>query len=327
MTRILFIVLCLLTAPALAQDQTPTVQWSATDAAGRTLAVPDANRPTVILFVMPGQSMSAEALTQLKAALGEGAAATQAIAVVSGRDAEAHVEQVRQNAQWTDPIVVDPEYAACELMGVRAWPTTVIVDEAGAQLGHVGGLPRSYQKDIEAYLDFAHDRIDAEQLKDRLNTHHLVTSTGNQAVLGHVQAARRMLEQGDADAARQQLDTALAMGPQEPSLFLMMAHLRVQLDEPAAALELLDHVEPGSIAPFQLNVVRGRALLMQQKWDEARRLLENSLQLNPSPAETHYLLGLVEQHDENWQAAADHFRAAFEATHDARLIGIATEEE
>ncbi len=303
----------------------PTIQWSATDATGNTISVPDSARPTVVLFVMANQQLSDDALAQLTTALStQQPDAVQALVVVSGRDAEAHAAPLLTKHNWTRPVVIDPEYAACETLSVRAWPTTVIIDKQGQIVGHLAGLPRSYQKDTEAYLAFSLGQIDQNQLDEKLNNYQQVNGSGNQVVLGHLQAARRFIQQNDPKSARSELAAALESQPDDPALLLTLARTQVMLDEPAAALKTLDKIAPDAIAPFQVHVVRARALIQQEKWDEAKTILSDSVRLNPNPAEAHYLLGEIEEHAANWQAAAEHYRAAFEATHDARLMGVTT---
>jgi len=85
-------------------------------------------------------------------------------------------------------------------------------------------------------------------------------------------------------------------------------------------MKIIENIAPDTVATFQINAVRGRALLALGQWDQARDALNNAIQLNPKPAETYYLLGLIDEHDGNWSQAAKHYRAAFEATSDAQKI-------
>ncbi|MCC6680308.1 MAG: tetratricopeptide repeat protein [Phycisphaeraceae bacterium] len=303
----------------------PAIQWSATDATGNSISVPDPARATVVLFVMTNQQLSSDALAQLSTALStQQPDAVQAMVVVSGRDAEAQAAPLLAKHNWTRPVVIDPEYAACETLSVRAWPTTVIIDKQGQIAGHLAGLPRSYQKDTEAYLAFALGQIDRSQLDEKLNNYSQVAGSGQQAVLGHLQAARRYIQQNDPKSAHSELQAALESQPDDPALLLTLARTQVMLDDPAAAIKTLDQIAPNAIAPFQVHVIRARALMQQEKWDEAKTILADSVRLNPEPAEAHYLLGEIEEHAANWQAAAEYYRAAFEATHDARLMGVTT---
>jgi tetratricopeptide (TPR) repeat protein len=91
-----------------------------------------------------------------------------------------------------------------------------------------------------------------------------------------------------------------------------MARVLILQGHAKEAIEQLDSLPLGAVPPAQLAVLRGRALIGLEKWDDANKALEPSIGLNPDPAEAHYLLGLVHQHNNDFAHAAESFRKAYE---------------
>jgi len=68
------------------------------------------------------------------------------------------------------------------------------------------------------------------------------------------------------------------------------------------------------VPPWQVPLLRGRALMALGEWEQAAKVLPEAMKLNPDPTEAHYLLGLVYEHEKNYADAAGEYRKAFEST-------------
>jgi tetratricopeptide (TPR) repeat protein len=79
------------------------------------------------------------------------------------------------------------------------------------------------------------------------------------------------------------------------------------------ALVILEELPAGAGPPWQIEVMRGRAMILQGKWDQARAILPEAMKLSPDKVEAHYLLGLVYEHEKDYPRAAEQFKAAFES--------------
>jgi thioredoxin-like negative regulator of GroEL len=298
--------------PARAQDKPAALSWAGTDVSGAKVAVPVAGRISVIAFVRGGQAQSDELLGLLPAALKD-APDLQVLLIVGGENAAEQARSLKQkeNARW--PIVVDGEFAASGQFNVHVWPTTVVVDPTGNQVAHIAGLSQSCATDLKAYLDFAAHKIDQATLTKSLTSHDVVADNSEQAAARHLQVAKRLIEGRELDAARSQIEQGLKLKPDDASLRLALAKLMLLQNQPKEALSVLDQL-PASVAPpWQIGTLRGRALIGLERWDEAKKLLSDCTNLNPDPAEAHYLLGLVYQHENDWTHAAKSFRKAFES--------------
>src|SRR5262249_54990571 len=110
--------------------------------------------------------------------------------------------------------------------------------------------------------------------------------------------------------------------PDDPGMQLALARVMLLQNQPADAIQIVEKVPPATAPAWQLALLRGRALIELNRWDEAKTVLPGALKLNPEPAEAHYLMGLVYQHGSDWQRAAESFRRAFESTPAGRQAAV-----
>ena len=299
-------------ARVVAEDGAAPVRLSARDLDGNAVAIPTPGRATLIVFVMAGQGRSLAAMAQAREVVGDGAEC-RTLAVVSGAGAQVGARAVRDAAEgWALPIVLDPDYEISGALVIHAWPSTVLLDDLGHLQARIPGLPASFAKDLEAHLDAVAGRIDAARLRERLASHDMVASTSKHIAVRHLQVARRLMERRQVEPARLELQKALAIEPEDARLRLAMAEVHVMAGDASSALGVLDGMDASQAPAWQLETLRGRALVALGRWEEARATLDEALKLNPDPARAHYFLGRVLAHQGEWPGAAKHYRAAFE---------------
>jgi Flp pilus assembly protein TadD len=313
---VLFLALAALAAlafpvpPARSAPGEPVVhEWAAVATDGRAVKVPAATAATVLAFVRPEQAQSKSALDQIHRVVG-GAKDISCVVVISGERGTREAQAISTAVAW--PVVLDPDFRASGKFNVHVWPTTVVVKPNGQASAHLPGLSDSFAADLEDHLAHAAGVIDATTLKQRLAEHEVV-GDGNAAKADRQLAlAIQFVESGRLGEAAAMLDQALKQRPGDARPAALMARVHLLQNQPERALELLDQLPADALPPFQLNLLRARALIALQRWDEARRVVPETLKLNPSPAESHYLIGLIAQHDGKAQEAAESFRRAYE---------------
>jgi len=303
--------LALCVTTAVAQDETPKVEWTGPSITGDDVAIPEKGRVTVMVFAMADQSRSLKAmkLVQGELASTEG---VQLLAAVSGDDAASEAADVAKAAAWPGATIADASYELSGASGVHVWPTVVVVDSGGRIVGHIGGLPASMTKDLKAYVDFAAGRIDREALGEALKSQEYVTSSQQQAAARHLEVAHRLIDRQQYGQARRELERALELAPEDPSLHLEMARVAILQGNAADAIKRLDQIDEKKVAPWRLQTLRGRALLALDQIDDARKVLSQAVKLNPAPGEAYYLFGLTHEKAGDWQKAAEAYRMAYE---------------
>lgn len=296
--------LAVLAATALA-DSKP-VNWEVKDTQGRAVKVP-AEKPSVLVFVRPGQPQSDKAIQEV----GATAASAQLVAIVSGDDAAQGAAKLA--GKFSGALVADPQYAGSGKFTVRVWPTTVVVSKAGVEVAHIAGLPASFAKDLDAYVDFAQGKIDKATLEKRLAGNDLVGDSTDQKAARHLEVAQRLAAHGSKELAKVELAKAIELKATEGHLQGTVARVQLLLGETKEAQATIATPRAG-MGPGELHLLQGWVAVQQQRWEEAEKLLADAVKLNPQPSEGYYLLGLVQTQKKDTAKAAESFRKAFEHT-------------
>ncbi len=313
-----------ISAAAFAQQTMPTsapvaVNFSAQTMAGEKIAIPAADAVSVMLFARPDQPQSRMAARQLLETI-QAAGRVQSVLVFSGLKDQAAAQKLAQQMQWTGPVVLDPDYAASGQMAIHVWPTTVIVNSAGQQVAHLAGISQNYGKELDAYLAFAAGKIDQAALGKKLVSENVIADSNEQMASRHLQVAQKLLAVGDVAGARSEVEQGLKREPESTPLKVAMARVLLAQGDDKAAGALIDAIPKNSVPGWQIALLRGKLLLLQKQTDAAIPQLNESLKLNPDPAESFYELGRAYEAKGDFHQAADSYKNAFEATPAARGV-------
>ena len=313
---LLALLLCAPGAPAA-----EAVRFTAKDAGGNRVDLPDARQPTLLICLLGDQPQTPQVIDALKPILTP-QSGVQVVAILSGTDAPTQATRLaRDGFPWR--IVTDPDHAISGKLSVHAWPTTVIVSTTGATVMHLPGLPKSFANDVEAYVAFATGRIDQAALDKHLSTRETVVDSPAQMAQRHLQVAQRLLQRDLPEQALAQLREALKLQPDDPQIQEAAAEVLLTVGDTAAASELLKKLNDTSPTP-RSRLLHGRLFIATKQWDQARTTLLEALRLNPDPAQAYYFLGIVYQHDAAPDKAAEAFRKAYEHTPQGRTVAPGT---
>jgi len=315
---ILSLILFSMSAVARADEKPPMVNWTATDLRGNEIKVPLADRPTVLVFARIDQPQSREAIESVRSAVEK--SQVQVIVVVSGETAAAQGKALLADGKITWPIVADPEFAGSGKMSVHVWPTTLVIRANGQQVAHLAGMPPTFAADLSNYLEFAADKLDEPTLQRRLTTRETVTDGDDQKAARHLQVSHRLFDTGDVAAARTEVEAGLKLQPGNADLQVMMARVLVAQNQPKDALDVLTRIPADAVPAWQTALVKTRALIALEKWEDAKTAVADSIRLNPQPADAYYFAGLIYAHGKDWPAAAESFRKAYESGADGKKL-------
>jgi len=282
-----------------------------------SIDLPQKDKPSAVLFVRLDQDQSKKAIDQLEKNVPV-AGELQVVVVVSGPGAKDAPAALANG--WK--VLRDADYDLAGKMSVHVWPTLVALDAKGVIVGHIGGVSNTFVRDADAYLSLAAGKIDSNEVKTRLASELVVADSPKEKAARHLELARRMMDDGKLDAARSELKQAAILQPDDAAIKLLSAAAALECGLADEAMTALETIKPGSAPQWQLDVIRLRAFVTLQRWDEAKSLLADALKLNPDPAEAYYLAGVIYQHDQQFSEAADAFRKSCEMSRKLKAASV-----
>lgn len=299
-------------------EDPPPLRWSGKDATGADVTVPaPAGRPTVVAFAMAGSPDNAAVWEQVAAAVPADGGKAQVVVVLGG--AQAHSDAVAMvasrpaaRADWQ--VVADLPGVIAARADVRGWPTVIVLRNDGTQVARVNGAAGSLALKLAPYVALAAGTIDKASVERDLARRETVEDSPAWKASWPVQQAEKLLADGKVEQARQLLSEAMKARPDSTPLKVAMAKALASAKRDVEAIELVNRLPADAMPPAQVVLLRGKLLVMAERWDQGRDVLAGVLKEHPELAEAHFLMGQIHEHDGDWQKAAQSYRAY----HDAR---------
>ncbi|GEM_PF-4473771 len=291
----------------------PTTRWTGRDLQDQPREIPTAGRPTVLVFLHPGQKQSDLAVSEVAQDL-INAKQLSILGIMSG-PADATLRPAVDALHWAWPLLSDPAYSLSGDFQVNAWPTTIIFDSQGNLVGRIAGRPLSLRASLAAYVAYASGTLTRAQLEEELTHQQIVQDSADQRAHRHLLLVQQFLASGRVEDAAAQMQQAQDLAPAAEPLRLLMARDLLLLGETTQADAILDTLD-ATTQSGELALLRARSAIAAGHWQKAKdHLLQAQTTSSDatSQAETQYLLGLIYTHDSNYQEAARCFRKAYEA--------------
>jgi predicted CXXCH cytochrome family protein len=300
--------------PMIAQrpQKTEPHTWSASDITGATITVPDPKQPTVLLFARAGQTEPGEVL----ALLDQVRQRSRLVVILSGPGADEQAGESRNSSELGVPVIADGDSLLAAQQGVYGWPVTLVVSSDGSELARIRGTPQSLAMKLTAYLDFAAQRIDAQQLAEKISRDEPAEASDlSKKTQRMLATARQLLADGNVEQARSVLTEALKLEPRSAPLLVAMVDTLIELKQGRFAIGTIARIPQGAMPQAELDVLRARIYISIAQWPRAKELLEKALLADPNLAAAHLQMARVLEHEKNWQQAAHHYRLAIELEH------------
>lgn len=307
LSAVLLLATCLLAA-------NPTTRSTARDLQNQPHDIPTAGRPTVLVFLHPGQKESDLAVSEVAQDLAK-AKQLSILGIISG-PADAAVRPAVDAIHWNWPLLTDPAYSLSGDFQVNAWPTTIIFDSQGNPVGRIAGRPYNLKASLAAYVAYVSGTLTRAQLDEELTRLQIVQDDADQKAHRHLLLVKQFLTSGRVEDAAAQMQQAQDLAPAAEALRLLMARELLLLGETTQADAVLATIE-GTSQSGELALLRGRSAIAAGRWQEAKNLLLKPQTSFPDPtsqAETQYLLGVIHTHNNDYLQAAQAFRKAYETT-------------
>jgi predicted CXXCH cytochrome family protein len=284
-------------------------RWSAPDIGGTAVNVPADGRPSVLLFLRADQTQSRRVMDMVAAATPQIRLA-QVVVILCGPHAEepGRTPAATGAARW--PVIADAQRALSRSLGVAVQPAVLVVGDDGVVVAHVAGAPPSLTLELEAYLDLAMRQIDRQTLHERLAEYRLVSDGPANRAVWLLQMGQDLREQGRAEEARALLTEGLKLQPDFVALRVELIRVLADLKQAQQVMSLVPQLPAGAMPSWEQNLLCGRMHAVLGEWEQARLLAAAVLREKADLGAGHYLMGMVYEHDRDWEKAAAEYRAA-----------------
>jgi predicted CXXCH cytochrome family protein len=301
------------TRPAIARAELEParfVRFAARDDGGNEISVPDAKRPTVLVFVGPADVQAQKLLRTLELIVPEeDPPAVLVVTMGPGAGQSAKTIGSFKTTDW--PVIADADETIARAAAVRGWPTVLIVRGDGLEVARLAGSAEALTLKMPAYIEAAMVRtsapIDAKFLKPES-----VTDGSSIKIDRDIANAQVLLDAGRGEEARQLISDALAAKADSVPLKIAMVKAMVACGKPQEALDLLTRLPGKSIDVSELEILRAKAFIGLGRFGAAKEQLISCLKRAQAPTEAHLLLGRVYEHEKDWENAAKEYRMAQE---------------
>ncbi len=289
------------------QPSTIETRWKGTDMLGAKVSVPHESRTTLMLFMRaePGDDLAAvDALRKAIPAHDE----LQVVLVLKGELAIERTDAIRGVNDLSWHIVLD-EQALITAARIKARPIVLVIRPDGREIARIGGAPQSLALKLQAYIDLARQDEMVGPTLQPLQPGVIGRHPGVEPDQ-YLRVARQFIADGAPQQAEQVLHEAIEMHPNEGDLYAELISLLIDTARSEDAIMLLDRL-PGGVIDQQVSaLLRARAYIELQRWEEARDLSSELLVSDPDLREAHHLMGLIHQHNSEWREAAESFLQA-----------------
>ncbi|MBN1420425.1 MAG: tetratricopeptide repeat protein [Planctomycetes bacterium] len=279
---------------------------------GKTGFDPGAGRVRVILFARPDQPRSLLAVREaarVRAALG--GAPWDALLIIPGAFDPAAIRKLASDANWKDPVLIDPRFEVAGLYGAIVTPAAVIVGRDGKVSHGRAGYGYDFEIVLGLEIRFALGEIDRET-KQKLLREARGRAPSEDRTSQIVELALRVADEGDLAKADELLGQAEKLAPASFAVRCARAEILVEMGEAAGALEILDALEKESDRSARVRLARGRTLAALDRTEEAEKELIEAIRISPAPARAHYELGRLLERRGDKDGALREYRLAIE---------------
>ena len=212
------------------------------------------------------------------------------------------------------PFLMDESRAFADAIGIIVLPTTLVLRKDGT-LAHVISLHGDdYRDRLDAYVRHAQGELTDAQLEEQLKVKPVAQASPSNRGAAHRTLAKSLLDKGELEAAKAELNKALELDPanEQASLDLADVHLRMgKLPECEAVLTQVLKQTPDQP---RATLLRLFLMVRQEQYVEAEPLLVAALAITPQPERIHAYLGLVYERTGKPDKAMQHYKSALSRT-------------
>lgn len=207
-------------------------------------------RPSIVVFWRPNQTLSLDALRDIKTLSEEiGADRVGIVAVDASSSTAQDVTAALAGATFPFPVLLDPQRRLYGKIGVIVCPTTLLLDGEGVLRFKIASHPRQFGNVLRARIRFLVGDLDEAGMKREIEPTALKIDQDLAAAWRMFNLGRRLQSQGKSDQAVAVFEQAVTQYPSLPEARCTLGFIKLASGDLATAAEhfqtALNH-HPGS---------------------------------------------------------------------------------
>jgi tetratricopeptide (TPR) repeat protein len=273
-----------------------------------------AGKLTLVLYWRLAQEHSIRCLEDLVALQKEYKGQEVAIVTfVSGEIERKKLETLVAKLELPFPVLLDPDRIVYGEFGTIVSPSTWFIDADRVIRLKYPGCRRDFASSARTEIEFLLGRI-SEKERDRRLEKEKSAAPSRRSVGSTIRyrLARKLLEQGEREAAREELAKAWAMDPPFAPAGVDLGLLLLEEGKNEEARVILERAAKLTPEDPRAMGAKAVALIRSGKTDEGAKLLERALEGEPTEPLYYYEMGLASQSRGSIEESSRYFRRGLE---------------
>ncbi len=214
----------------------------------------------------------------------------------------------RDASRISRPLLLDADRRLYGDLGLVVLPTTIVIDPKWRLAHVISSYKSDYKHVLRAFAEHALGSLDAEGLRQRLETSTFDRDRPEHRIARHRAAARVLQSSGLTADAEKELRAALKIDAKHIDVQLDLAALLITRDRVKEAKALVTRVLAADAGHRRGRLIHGAVLYHGGELDQAEKVLTEALLFNTDPVQTHNYLGLTYERKGDTVKALEHYR-------------------
>ncbi len=250
----------------------------------------------VMLFVRPGQKFSSKALRLTQRIVGACAAPKPSVLAVSTKpEAGEAFAKLIKDLPFKHPAALDAGRKAYGAFGVIVAPTTLLIDDKGVLRFILPHMPKTYERQLRAHVDFLAGHTTEAQHAAALNGNNKPISDEGVTLDRKLALARMLIDQRKHAMAIPVLEKLASGEKVDPRVAELLGACHLAVGDVEAAAKNLDPLAKQARMSPSLRLVLARLEIRRGNDDKARTHLEEALKTAPKKGPLLYELGRLHE--------------------------------
>lgn len=275
----------------------------------------------VLIYWRADHNRSIEALSDAKEVISQlKNKKIQTIGIIAGGEDLATVKEIMKNNGIDFPVLIDSDRKLYSDYGIRVYPTTLIINDAGALIKDIPSHPLSYKHMLKGYIRQALGEIDEAGLNEILSPHVEKKDDAELEALRLYNLALKFTTEGMLEIAGNTVQKSIEAKSDIAKSHVLKGFLALEAKDADKAFEAFNKAVELDAHSKEAQTGLGGALVLKGEPDKAIEILESAAKANPYPQMTYYELGKAYESKGDKDKTIEMFKKAIEKIIDKNVL-------